>query len=118
MSTTIFGKADKLVDGLSETWCIAKIIRLIGPIETPVKSEYDVDFEVAAFLASETFIHPATSQPTKYISVDTLRKELERFPRDLFPLDLIEFLEFLLVIDHTQRPTAREALKHHFLRMS
>jgi serine/threonine protein kinase len=115
---TIFGRADKVVDGLTEAWCIAKIARLVGPMEPPVKTEYDCDFEVADFLESETFVHPATSEPTKYISVGTLREELERLPRALFPLDFSDFLEYLLVIDHIKRPTAREALENPFLKTS
>lgn len=49
----------------------------------------------------------------KFITVGTVRQELERIGG--VPQDLIEFIEYLLVIDHTKRPTARDALRHPYL---
>lgn len=49
----------------------------------------------------------------RFITVGTVRQELEKI--EGVPQDLIEFIEYLLVIDHTKRPTAREALGHPYL---
>lgn len=48
-----------------------------------------------------------------FITVGTVRQELERI--EGVPQDLIEFIEYLLVVDHTNRPTARDALRHPYL---
>jgi hypothetical protein len=32
----IFGASDKIIEGFTEAWCIAKIIRLLGPLGQPV----------------------------------------------------------------------------------
>ena len=49
----------------------------------------------------------------QFITVGTVRQELERIDGVL--QDLIEFIEYLLVINHTKRPTATDALGHPYL---
>lgn len=112
----IFGAKDKIVEGLSEAWCIAKIRRLIGRLEPPVNNpEYQEEFLVAEHLESTTFEHPDTKLETQFIKVGTLRQELERLPGPKVSPDLIDFIEYLLVVDHTKRPGALEALQHPYL---
>ena len=114
-SSAIFGAKDKIVQGLTEAWCIAKIRRLIGPLGPPVNnSEYEEEFLVAEELGS-TFEHPDTKVETQFITVGTLRQELEKLPGPKVSSELLDFIESLLVIDHTKRPTALEALRHSYL---
>lgn len=49
----------------------------------------------------------------RFITVGTVRQELEEI--EGVPGGLIGFIEYLLVIDHTERPTARDALAHPYL---
>lgn len=44
-------------------------------------------------------------------------KELERLPGPKVSPELIDFFLYLLVIDHTKRPTALEALQHPYLQL-
>ena len=105
------------MQGLAEAWCIAKIRRLIGPLDPPVNNpDYEEDFVVAEHLESTTFEHPDTKLETRFIEVGTLRQELEMLPGAKVPPELLDFIEYLLVIDHTKRPTALEALQHPYLR--
>ena len=108
----IFGAKDKIVEGHTEAWCIAKIRRLVGPLDPPVNPEYEEEFLVGEYLESTTFKHPDTNLETPFIKVGTLRQELERLPGPKVSSELIDFIEYLLVVDHTQRPTALEALQH------
>ena len=112
----IFGAEDKIVDGLTEAWCIAKIRRLVGPLDPQVNAEFEEDFAVAEYLESNTFIHPETQLKIRFLNVGTLRQELEQLPGTKVSPDLVDFIEYLLVIDHTRRPTALEALQHPYLR--
>jgi serine/threonine protein kinase len=112
----IFGAKDKFVQGLTEAWCIAKIQRLIGPLGPPVNNTTYVDeFLIAEHLESTTFEHPDTNLETQFITVGTLRQELERLPGPKVSPELLDFIEYLLVVDHTKRPTALEALQHPYL---
>jgi serine/threonine protein kinase len=111
----IFGASDKILDGLTEAWCIAKMKRLVGPIDPPVKPEYAEDFETADYLESESFQTPEMNKRKKFITVGTIRQELERLPADTISKECIDFIESLLIIDHTKRPSARDALKHPFI---
>lgn len=110
----IFGAQDKMVVDLIEAWCIAKIQRLIGPVGPPVNEEFELDFFVAEEFGG-TFIHPDTNVETSYITMGTLRQELERMPFPKLPPELIDFLEHILVVDTAKRPTASQALKHPYL---
>jgi serine/threonine protein kinase len=111
----IFGAKDKIVQGLNEAWCIAKIQRLVGPLDPPVNPDYEEEFLVAEQLESTTFEHPDTKLETKFIKVGTLRQELEQMPGPKVAPELIDFIEYLLVVDHMKRPTAWEALQHPYL---
>jgi serine/threonine protein kinase len=44
-----------------------------------------------------------------------LHQELEKLPGPKVSSELLDFIESLLVIDHTKRPTALEALRHSYL---
>jgi len=112
----IFGANDKIVEGLTEAWCIAKIRRLIGPLDPPVNnSDYQKAFSLAEILESITIEHPDTKLETHLIRVGTLRQELEKLPGPKVSPKLIESIEYLLIVDHTKRPTAVEALQHPYL---
>ncbi len=105
-----------MVQGLTEAWCIAKIRRLVGPLGRPTNiPDYQEEFQIAEVLESTTFNHPDTKLETQYIKVGNLRQELERLPDPKVSPELIDFTEYLLVIDHTKRPTAVEALQHPYL---
>ena len=112
----IFGAKDKIVQGLTEAWCIAKIRRLIGPLDPPVNNpEYQEEFLMAEHLESTTFEHPDTKLETKFIKKGTLRQELESLSGPKVSPDLIDFIEYLLIVDHKKRPAALEALQHPYL---
>lgn len=51
----------------------------------------------------------------QFIAVGTVRQELEKI--EGVPQVLIEFTEYLLVVDHTKRPTARDVLGHPYFQM-
>ena len=116
MSRTLFGPRDKIIQDHRTAWCIAKIIRLIGPIEVPEDPNYKDEFELAHDLEESEYQHPRTGQLTPYITLKSLRQELERLPRGVCSQECIDFLEHLLVIDPTRRPTAEEALQHPFIK--
>ncbi|KAL9123604.1 MAG: hypothetical protein Q9217_006979 [Psora testacea] len=111
-----FGISDKVVEGLTESWCIAKIDRLIGPLGPPVQNpEYESEFRMAGELSMGTYIHPEIDGPVPYIDVSTLRQELESLSSPKVDPRLLDFIDSLLIVDHTKRPTAAEALKHPYL---
>ena len=112
----IFGTSDKIVQDLTESWCIAKIDRLIGPLGPPVQApEYESEFRIANELSTGTYIDPEIDGPVPYIHVSSLRQKLESLSGPKVDPRLLDFIDFLLVVDHTKRPTAAEALKHPFL---
>lgn len=113
--SAIFGPHDKIVQDLTEAWCIAKIRRLVGPIEPPVDSKYEEEFALAEYLETSTFRHQEDSSEIQFITVGTLRQELEKISAPKVSPELLDFIEFLLVLDHTKRPTAVEALQHPYL---
>lgn len=114
---TIFGKRDKAIEEFDEAWCIAKLHRLVGPVDPPVDDEaYGFEFQLGEFLATSAFALPDKGDvETPFLTVGTLRQELERLPGSKVSPDLIDFILYLLVIDHTKRPTALEALQHPYL---
>ena len=118
MSRTLFGPRDKIIEDHRTAWCLAKIVRLIGPIEAPEDPKYKDEFELARDLEESEYRHPQTGQLTPYITLKSLRQELEQLPRDVCSRECIDFLEHLLVIDPTRRPTAEEALQHPFIKSS
>jgi serine/threonine protein kinase len=95
--------------------CVAKIIRLVGPIEPPARAEFHEEFATAAYLEQGTFVHPDTGKEERFVQLGTIRQELEAVPGPKIEKGCIDFIESLLVVDHTKRPTAREALKHPWL---
>lgn len=112
----IFGAKDKIVQGLTEAWCIAKIQRLVGPLEPSVETPaYEEEFLIAQHLESTMFEHPYTKLATQFINVGTLRQEIEKITDPKMSPELTAFMEHLLTVDHTKRPTALEALQHPYL---
>jgi hypothetical protein len=90
----------------------AKIICLVGPLSHPVSCEtYKKEFELAEQLA--IMDHPFS--PMKLIDRGNWRKELKYIPDPTVPQDLLDSIEFLLIIDPDKRPTASKALRHPYL---
>lgn len=114
--SAIFGPHDKTVQDLTEAWCIAKIRRLVGPMEAPVDSNYEEEFALAEYLETGSFRHQDDPSERQFITVGTLRQELEKISAPKVSQELLDFIEFLLVLDHTKRPTAVEALQHPYLK--
>lgn len=115
-SKVIFGPSDKIIQDMTEAWCLAKMIRLIGPFDGPVNPEYGEEFAIAEFLEKETFVNPTTGAEERFVKLGTIRQELEAVSGQNIEKGCIDFIESLLVMDHTKRPTAREALNHPWLR--
>lgn len=105
-----------MVQDHNEAWCIAKLQRLIGRLDPPIENlQYQEEFFVADELAWTTYQHPETKEETPFMTVGSLRKVLESLPGPKVAPELLDFIDFLLVVDHTKRPTASEALRHPFL---
>jgi serine/threonine protein kinase len=109
----LFGPGDKLIKGHAEAYCIAKMILLAGTlnreaIHKPCKEEFEL---------AEQLVHMNhTADYSKLIQKRSgWLKELEFFPDPPMPQDLLDFIEFLLVLDPGKRPTASEALQHPYL---
>ena len=49
-NSTIFGARDRIVEGLTEAWCIVKIRCPIRPVDPPVKPQYEDEFDTAEYL--------------------------------------------------------------------
>ncbi len=114
---TIFGIRDRVVKDLIESWCIAKISRLVAPLGPPVENlEYESEFLTASELSMGTYIAPDSGGPVPFINVGTLRQELEALSGPKVDPGLLDFIDSLLIMDHTKRPTAAEALTHPYLR--
>jgi serine/threonine protein kinase len=87
-------------------------MRLVGPVGQPVDNQtYKDEFDLAEALA--VMDHPL--EPVKLITRGHWREELQRISDPPVPQDLLDFIEFLLVIDPDKRPTATEALLHPYL---
>lgn len=114
-SNVLFGPDFKIIEGMTEAWCLAKMIRLVGPLEKPVVPEYEEEFDIAIGLERGTFLHPETGLDEPFIKLGTIRQELMNLPGSQVEIGCIDFIESLLVLDHTKRPSAREALKHPWL---
>jgi len=71
---------------------------------------------MAGELSTGTYIHPEIDGPVPYIDVGTLRQELESLSGPKVDPELLDFIDSLLIVDHTKRPTAAEALEHPYLR--
>jgi serine/threonine protein kinase len=111
-AVALFGHGDKFIEGHIEAWCVAKIIRLVGPLGKPInRHPYKEEFELAEKLA-------VMDRPGGYMKVITRvnwREELQHIPDPPVPSDLLDFIESLLIISPDERPTALEALQHPYL---
>lgn len=107
----LFGNYDNCGKEPTASWCIAKIIRLVGPIGPPRDNAYNEEFALAKEL--ETMVRP--SGVMNVITWPHWRASLEYLSTPPVPKDLLDFIESLLVIDPNKRPTASEALQHHYL---
>jgi len=67
-------------------------------------------------LSTGAYIDPEIDGPVPYIDVGSLRQELEALPGPKVDAGLLDFIESLLIVDHTKRPTAAEALEHPYIR--
>jgi serine/threonine protein kinase len=114
-SSVLFGPDFKILEGMTEAWCLAKLILLIGLLEKPVVPEYEEEFDIAVGLERGTFIHPETGLDEQFIKLGTIRQELKNVPGSKIETGCIDFIESLLVLDHTKRPSAKEALQHPWL---
>lgn len=114
-STVIFGPSDKPIEGETEAFCIAKMMRLMGPLGEPDQAKQDIvhEFYLAQYLEQSTFIRPETGQEEQFVKVGTIRKELEAIHG--IESGCVNFILSLLVVDHTKRPSAKEALQHPWL---
>ncbi|KAF2253495.1 kinase-like protein [Trematosphaeria pertusa] len=111
----LFGPSDKIIEGHTEAWCIAKIIRLVGPLGDPIDCQtYKEEFELAEQLAVMENPHNGM----KLINGGNWREELQRLPGPPVSPELLDFIESLLIVDHSKRPTASEALLHPYLQSS
>lgn len=79
-------------------WAIAKIIQLVGPVKQDENPKYTVEFYLA-----EVMVDMGT------IKMGSLEQELAKVDA---PADCVEFIRYLLDLDHTNRPTAEQALQH------
>ncbi|KAF2753564.1 kinase-like protein [Pseudovirgaria hyperparasitica] len=110
----LFGAGDKIIEGETEAWCIAKIIRLVGPLGEPIENQaYKDEFEFAKQLA--IMDHPHGTM--KLITRRHWREELESIPDPPILKELLDFIEFILIVDPIKRPTASEALLHPYLQL-
>ncbi|KAL8760671.1 MAG: hypothetical protein Q9184_003156 [Pyrenodesmia sp. 2 TL-2023] len=113
---SIFGSRGKNVKGSYEAWSIAKLQRLIGPMDPPIDDPALVaEFALARKMGIAHYEDPDTKKMTRVLRIGTLREELARIPGLKISPDLIDFIHYLLVIDHTKRPTAAEAMQHPYL---
>jgi len=110
----LFGHDDKIVQGHTEAWCIAKMIRLVGPPGPPVNPLYKEEFERAKDLANMYRL----GGRTRMIDRRDWRTELESVADPPVPSDLLDFIASLLVMDPDKRPVAEDALLHPYLKNS
>lgn len=108
----LFGHADKRIADNTEAWCIAKIMRLVGPMDLPTDPVFRKEFEFAQKL--EAMDHPLGH--IKLISRQHWRTELEYMTEPPASRELLDFIATLLVIDPKMRPTASQALRHPYLK--
>ncbi|KAH6724209.1 kinase-like domain-containing protein [Leptodontidium sp. MPI-SDFR-AT-0119] len=107
----IFGAIDKIIDNYTEAWCIAKLQSLVGLIGPCIDNQlYEDEFELAKQLISMEI-----DLVGKLTKVGTLRHELQSLSGPSVSTQLLDFIEYLLVIDMAKRPTARDALQHQYL---
>ncbi|KAF1916472.1 kinase-like domain-containing protein [Ampelomyces quisqualis] len=107
----VFGPLENRIEAPTEAWCIAKIMHLVGSLPQPVGNEiYQKEYELAERI--RIMKHPLASR--KLMGSLNWRETLELIPDPPVPQNVLEFLEYLLVIDPEKRPTASEALSHSY----
>ncbi|EFQ97409.1 CMGC protein kinase [Nannizzia gypsea CBS 118893] len=96
----LFGPGDQdshakaLSKGVNQAaWSIAKITQLVGPLQ-------------GMRIPADVFVQ------RRIIEIGSLREELIKVN---VPTDYIDFIQYLLTVDHRERPTAEEALQHPWL---
>ena len=87
-------------------------------MEPPVVAGFVEEFAVAEYLLKHSFTTADDGKEHPFITVGSLRQELEKISSPKVSGRLLDFIEFLLVVDHSKRPTAVEALEHPYLRES
>lgn len=94
-------------------------MRLVGPLGTPDPSKTDIvdEFALAEYFEKGSFIHPQSGLEESFIKVGSIRQELEKVEGPIEP-ECIDFIESLLVVDPSKRPSAREALQHPWLNIA
>ncbi|KAI1912707.1 hypothetical protein LOZ12_002615 [Ophidiomyces ophidiicola] len=104
----LFGIVDKTsriqsvpLETSQAAWAIGKIIQIIGPIKRDENPRYKEEFDYAEGLVEMGIIN-----------MGPLEEELSKTGA---PKDCIEFIKYLLTLDHEQRPTAAQALQHPWL---
>jgi len=115
-SKVIFGPSNKTIEGETEAFCVAKMIRLMGPLGDPEQSNQEIvdEFYVAQFLEQSTFVRPETGKEEQYVKVRTIREELNAI--EGIESGCVDFILSLLIVDHHKRPSAKEALQHPWLK--
>lgn len=109
----IFGASDKIIDGLTEAWCIAKIECLIGPVgDFTGPDEIGDEFDAAALLKDLEAEPPIG----KVMKVLPLRRELEQVTGPPASPALLDFIQSLLIVNVEERPTAYQALHDRYLK--
>jgi hypothetical protein len=72
MSRTLFTPRDKIIEQCTTAWCVANILRLIGPMDVPRDPQYKEEFELAQDLAESSYEDPETGQLKLFIGLGSL----------------------------------------------
>ena len=67
-------------------------------------------------MSTGIYIDPGIDGPVPCIHVATLCQELESLSDPKVDSGLLDFIDSLLIMDHSKGPTAAEALEHRYLR--
>ncbi len=78
--TTIFDAAHKIIKDHPTAWSLAKIRRLVGPVEVPKGSEDEQEFHLAEPLEQGHYQDPETGALRPFITVGSLREEFKHYP--------------------------------------
>lgn len=74
----IFSIEDNVVEDHTESWCVAKIDRLVGALGPPVQRPmYESEFYVAGGMSTGMCIDPGTDEPVPYSHVGPPRQEVK-----------------------------------------
>ncbi|KAK2807229.1 hypothetical protein FQN50_005516 [Emmonsiellopsis sp. PD_5] len=107
-SRALFGIMDKTaritsvpLETSQAAWAIGKIIQLLGPPNRDEDPKYTEEFDLAEAVVEMGII-----------KMGSLEEELGKVNA---PVDCVEFIRYLLTLDHEKRPTAEQALQHPWL---